>query len=291
MENRAHALWAGFFVLLMGVAVALTAWWLSGRGEETRDYLIVSRSAVSGLNPQAQVRYRGIRAGKVADISLDPQDPRTILILIRIDDDIPITQGTKAQLNAQGVTGLAYVMLDDDGSQPEPLRSSDGKPPRIALKPSTMDALADAARRIAAVFDDQGIAQIKRTLGNVAEASEGLREVPAILASVRQMLNAETVQRAQALLGHLEKTAGQAAPLTAEVRGLVASLTQLSKRFEQIGNEADKTTLPRLNRLLGELEQNSRQLNRVLEELEEAPQSVIFGRSGPLPGPGEGATK
>lgn len=291
MENRAHALWAGIFVLLMGVAVALTAWWLSGRGEETRDYLIVSRGAVSGLNPQAQVRYRGIRAGKVADVSLDPQDPRNILILIRIDDDIPITQGTQAQLNAQGVTGLVYVMLDDDGSQPEPLLSNDGKPPRIALKPSTMDALADAARRIAAVFDDQGIAQIKRTLGNVAEASEGLRELPAILASVRQMLNAETVQRAQALLGHLEKTAGQAAPLTAEVRGLVASLTQLSKRFEQIGNEADKTTLPRLNRLLGELEQNSRQLNRVLEELEDAPQSVIFGRSGPPPGPGEGATK
>ncbi|GAB2181662.1 MlaD family protein [Denitratisoma sp. agr-D3] len=291
MENRAHALMAGFFVLLLGLAVALAAWWLSGRGEETRDYLIVSRSAVSGLNPQAQVRYRGIRAGKVADVSLDPQDPRNILILIRIDDDIPITRATQAQLQAQGLTGLAYVMLDDDGSDPTPLAGRNGEPPRILLKASTMDAVAEAARRVAAVFDEQGVARIKRTLDNVAEASEGLKEMPAILASVRQILNADTVRRAQALLGHLEKTAGEAAPLTAELRQLVVSLNQLSQRFDQIGREAGATTVPRLNRLLGELEQNSRQLNRVLEEVEESPQALLFGRNPPPPGPGEGGSK
>ena len=288
MENRSHALIAGFFVIALGVCVALTGWWFSGRGEETRDYLIVTKGAITGLNPQAQVRYRGIRAGKVEDISLDPADPRNILILIRIDDDIPMTKGTTAQLNSQGVTGLAYVMLDDDGKQPEPLVGSETNPPRIELKPSTMDSLAEAARRIATVFDEKGVQNIKRTLGNVADASEGLKEMPAILASVKQVLNEDTVRRVQALVAHLEKTAGEAAPLTAEARELVVSLKHLSKRFEQIGNDTGNNTLPRLNKLLGELEQNSRQLNRVLEELEEAPQSVIFGRTAPAPGPGEG---
>lgn len=288
MENRSHALIAGFFVIVLGICVALTGWWFSGRGEETRDYLIVSKGAITGLNPQAQVRYRGIRAGKVEDISLDPADPRNILILIRIDDDIPMTKGTTAQLNSQGVTGLAYVMLDDDGNQPEPLVGSETNPPRIELKPSTMDSLAEAARRIATVFDEKGVQNIKRTLGNVADASEGLKEMPAILASVKQVLNEDTVRRVQALVAHLEKTAGEAAPLTAEARELVVSLKHLSKRFEQIGNDTGNNTLPRLNKLLGELEQNSRQLNRVLEELEEAPQSVIFGRKAPAPGPGEG---
>ncbi len=153
MENRSHALIAGFFVILLGLCVALVGWWFSGRSEETRDYLIVTRGSVVGLNPQAQVRYRGIRAGKVEDISLDPQDPRNILILIRIDDDIPMTEGTSARLNTQGVTGLAYVMLEDDGSAPTPLQGSKDNPPRIALSPSMMDSLTDAAGRIAAVFD------------------------------------------------------------------------------------------------------------------------------------------
>jgi len=288
MENRSHALIAGFFVLILGFCVALTGWWFSGRSEETRDYLIVTKGTITGLNPQAQVRFRGIRAGKVEDISLDPLDPRNILILIRIDDDIPITRGTTAQLNSQGVTGLAYVMLDDDGSQPEPLVGSEGKPPRIELKGSPMDSLLESAKRIASVFDEKGVQNIKRTLGNVADASEGLKEMPAILASVKQILNEDTVRRIQSLVSHLEKTAGEAAPLTAEARELVVSLKHLSKRFEQIGNDAGSNTLPRLNKLLGELEQNSRQLNKVLEEIEESPQSVIFGRTAPVPGPGEG---
>ena len=53
-------------------------------------------------------------------------------------------------------------------------------------------------------------------------------------------------------------------------------------------SEANATTLPRINGMLKELEQNSRALNRVLENMEDAPQSVIFGRAPAAPGPGEG---
>lgn len=291
MENRAHALIAGFFVILLGLALGLVGWWLSGRGEETRDYLVVSHGAISGLNAQAQVRYRGVRAGKVEDISLDPRDPRTILILIRIDDDIPVTRATRAQLNAQGVTGLAYVMLDDDGSDPALLEGKDGEPPRIELRSSAMDSLTDAARRIASVFDEKGVRDIHRTLGNLADASEGLKELPTVMAALRQALNPDTVHRVQALVRHLEQTAGAAAPLTVEARELLASLNQLSRRLDRLGADAGEDTLPRVNALLGELEQNSRQLNQVLEDIGDAPQSVLFGRVPPSPGPGEGKNR
>ncbi|HEX5393880.1 MAG TPA: MlaD family protein [Rhodocyclaceae bacterium] len=288
MENRSHALIAGIFVVVLSICIALVAWWFSGRGEETRDYLLVTRGNVTGLNPQAQVRYRGIRAGKVEDISLDPKDPRNILVLIRIDDDIPMTQGTTARLNSQGVTGLSYVMLEDDGTNPQPLVGQKGQPPRIALRASTMDSLSDAVGRIAKLFDDKTMQDMKRTLGNVADASEGMKELPAIMASVRQVLNEENLRNIRALVSHLEKTAGQAAPLTAQMREVAQSLQQLSKRFDQLGSEANATTLPRINGMLKELEQNSRALNRVLENMEDAPQSVIFGRVPAAPGPGEG---
>ena len=45
--------------------------------------------------------------------------------------------------------------------------------------------------------------------------------------------------------------------------------------------------LPRLNELADELGSSSRQLNRVLQTLEDSPQSLIFGRQNALPGPGE----
>ena len=287
MENRAHALAAGLFVVVLLLCVAAAAIWFSGRHENTRDYLIVTQRSVTGLNPQAQVRYRGIRAGKVEDIDLDLKNPRDILIRIRIDDDIPITRGTTAQLNHQGVTGLAYVMLEDDGRDAELLQAGEGELPRLTLGPSMMDSLAEAAARIGRLFDEASLKDVRRSLGNVAEATEGLKELPLILAQVKKALNDENLRRLSALLSHLERTAGEAAPLTAEVRGLVATMQSHSRRFDQLGQTASDGTLPRMNELLGELQQNSRQLHRVLENLEDSPQSVIFGRAVASPGPGE----
>lgn len=287
MENRSHALIAGFFILVMSAAVALVAWWLSERGEEMRDYLLVTQQSVTGLNPQAQVRYRGIRAGKVIDISIDPKDSRKLLVLIRIDDDIPITHSTTAKLNSQGVTGLSYVMLDDDGSDLRPLEAAPNDLPRIALQSSTVDTLALALGRVAQVFDDEGIRNLKRTLANVAAASEGMKEVPVILASVRKTLSEDNIARLNRILAQVEQTSGQGAPLTAEVRALVVSFRDLSTRIDQLGAEAGGDTLPRLNALLQSLDQSNRQFNRVLEHVDEAPQSLIFGRSPPPPGPGE----
>ncbi|CAB1369484.1 MlaD family protein [Denitratisoma oestradiolicum] len=294
MENRAHALAAGSFVILLGLILVLTAWWLEERHNDTREYLLVTTRSVTGLNPQAQVRYRGMRAGKVLDIFLDPRDPRLILVRINLDADLPMSRATRARLNAQGVTGLSYVMLEDDNSDPTPMTAVPGELPRIPLESSGVDAIGETAARIGRAFDERTVQDFKRTLANLAVASEGLKELPAILASLRQVLNEANLARLQKLLVHLEHTAGEAAPLTAELRGLVASLQGLSRRFDQLAIEAGETgreargeTLPRLHELMGDLQRNSRQLNRVLEGLEQSPQAVIFGRPAPAPGPGE----
>jgi phospholipid/cholesterol/gamma-HCH transport system substrate-binding protein len=132
MESRAHALAAGVFTLLLGLACALAVFWFSGKREATSEYILVSKGNVSGLNTQAQVRFRGIRAGKVQDIELDPNNPRNILITISIASDLPVTKGTTARLNYQGVTGLAYVQIEDGGTSAEPLVGQNGS--RRALR-------------------------------------------------------------------------------------------------------------------------------------------------------------
>ena len=77
MENRAHALAAGLFVIFLSVAMAAAAMWLSGETVIRDSYLLESKGSVSGLNPQAAVRYRGVDVGKVEDIRFDPENPRT----------------------------------------------------------------------------------------------------------------------------------------------------------------------------------------------------------------------
>jgi phospholipid/cholesterol/gamma-HCH transport system substrate-binding protein len=299
MESRSHALAAGIFTLLLGLAVALSVFWFSGRREAVSEYVLVTRGNVSGLNTQAQVRFRGIRAGKVTDIEIDPKDPRNILITISIDADLPVTKGTTARLNYQGVTGLASILLEDKGSNPEPLEGADGEPPRIALQPGFMDNLGEnaaelmtqmrqVAERTTALLSEQNVKRIGQTLANVEAAttdlSGSLKELPQLMASLRQALSDENVKRLSATLANMEKVSGEAAPLVASLQGVTKKIDAL---LGESGSEITQTTIPRLNALLQELAVNSRQMTRLLDQIEESPNMLVFGRPAPLPGPGE----
>lgn len=299
MESRAHALAAGIFTLLLGLAVALTAFWLSGKREATDEYVLVTRGNVSGLNTQAQVRFRGIRAGKVLDIDIDPKDPRNILITIGVSSDMPVTKGTTARLNYQGVTGLASVLLEDKGDNPAPLRSADGEPPRIELQPNFMDTLGDnaaelmtqmrqVAERTTALLSDQNVKRIGQTLANVemttAGLSDSMKDLPQVMASLKKALSEENIKRLNATLANAEKASAEAAPLIANLQGVSKKLDAL---LGESGGEITQTTLPRLNVLLQELSVNSRQMSRLLDQIEESPSMLIFGREARRPGPGE----
>lgn len=85
MENRSHALIAGLFTLLLGLAAVASVWWFGGKREVSNEFVVVTRQNVTGLSPQGQVRYRGISVGKVQSIDLDPKDVRNILIRIRVN--------------------------------------------------------------------------------------------------------------------------------------------------------------------------------------------------------------
>ena len=65
MENRAHALVAGIFVIVLSIAVALIAMRFSGSNIQYNSYQVVTKESVSGLNPQSAVHFRGVNIGKV----------------------------------------------------------------------------------------------------------------------------------------------------------------------------------------------------------------------------------
>jgi len=302
MENRSHALAAGIFTLLFLIAAAVALWWLGQDQGRNDRYVLETRRNVTGLNLQAQVRYRGIRAGKVDSIEPSAADPRILQVRISLDSKFKLTRGTTAQLGYQGVTGLAYVQLEDDGSNPAPLQAKEGEAPRIELKPTLLDTLGDKAgdivtqvsavtSRLSRLLDEKNTQNVARTLDNLATASDSARELPALMASLREALSEQNLKQLKQILAHLEKTAGETAPLTVEARNAVKSVTALTQRLDRIatgtGDEVAATTLPQANALMRELSANSRQLNRLLDNLENNPQMLLFGRSGGAPGPGE----
>ena len=112
-------------------------------------------------------------------------------------DASPVTQATFATLGYQGVTGLAFIALDDAGDDPAALTGADGGPPRLRLAPGLVDEVADAsvqtlhkvrelADRLTTLATPGNIARIERTLANLESASHGLdrtlKEAPQTLA-------------------------------------------------------------------------------------------------------------
>jgi phospholipid/cholesterol/gamma-HCH transport system substrate-binding protein len=289
-------------MIVLGIAAAGAIWWMGHPREAVNRYVLQTSGNVTGLNVQAPVRYRGIRAGRVEDITTDENNPRLILVTISLDQRFKLTRGTVAQLNTQGVTGLAYVQLEDDGNSPQVLAPVDGELPRIALQSSLLDRLgnhagdiaihvSEMAVRLNKLLDDRNLSNLSRSLDNIAAASEGLKEVPQVIASLKEVLSAENIRKLSVTLSRLEETAGEAAPLTREARTLVQNLTALAGRVDKLtssaGGELTGVTLPRVNGLVQELTETSHQLSRLLEAIERNPQSLVFGRRAPPPGPGE----
>lgn len=313
MENKAHALAAGLFTLLLATAVILAAMWFSGETYESTPYVLESKFAVTGLNEQAPVRYRGVTVGKVTKIRFDPQDPRIVLVEIAIQSSIKPTRETFAELRYQGVTGLAYIMLDDAQTESalllkpgaeQRLQPVGPHSARIPIRESIFASLAEVAqqvladaremaKRINTLLSDRNQQQITRALENVATATH---QVTALAKALEP-----AAKNSDALVADARKTFQQAEKLLAEVANTNRELAKRLDAIERVAGSAEKAggavaaladtlateTVPRINLLAEDLARASRSLDRLAHDLSQQPQSLVFGRKPGVPGPAE----
>jgi phospholipid/cholesterol/gamma-HCH transport system substrate-binding protein len=298
MENRSHALIAGIFTLLLGAAAVFAVWWFGGTREAMDDYIVTTQTSISGLNVQGQVRYRGVRVGRVVSIDFDPTNPGSTLIHIRVRKGLPITKGTIAQLGSQGVTGISHILLDETEKNAPPLVAPPGTPARIPMRETlslqelagagseTLDTLKDVLSAVNALLGPENRKKISTILSNLETASGNAREVSAQLKSFAKP---ENIRRLDALLDGAGKTVGEAGPFFAEARELVARLHSVGVKLDlALGASPDASgeAALRLDEIGSELTTSLRELNRVLQRIEESPQGVLFGYKR-QPGPGE----
>jgi phospholipid/cholesterol/gamma-HCH transport system substrate-binding protein len=303
MENKAHALIAGIFTIVLLTAAVLVGLWLNRDQVEWVPYQIATKLSVPGLNPQATVRYRGLDVGKVDDITFDPQAPGRILIHISVRPDTPITQSTFATLGYQGVTGIAYVQLDDDGSRPVKVPSNGKHIARIEMRPSLLDQLQnrglaileqteEIAKRINNLLEPVNQKAMLAAFDSVNKAATEIETIPRQLQPTLAQLPAMTRQAQQALSA-MTTLSKDASALVGNLNGVAATLqspqgplAQLAGSAEQIGavaNKLEHETLP----LAGDARSSMRALNRTLNTVNERPQSILFGSPAAAPGPGE----
>jgi phospholipid/cholesterol/gamma-HCH transport system substrate-binding protein len=308
MENKSHALAAGIFVVAVTVLLLGLAAWLT-RDTGVRDvYEISTRESVTGLQAQAPVRYRGVDVGKVASIGFDPQAPGNVLLRLEIDGEAPVTRDTFATLNLQGITGLAFIQLDDTGQPAPRLVRDDDHPPRIPLKSGLLANLTAKGELILERVE-QVTARVNQLLGDAnqrrfSSALENLGTAAADASRVAQRLDATIGKRVDPALAEastalrsvrksadeVEKTAaefGQAARRLSDKDGPMDRLAEGTQALSHAADSFNSATLPRVNRVTEETSRAVRQLSRAAININENPQSLIFGAGPVVPGPGE----
>jgi phospholipid/cholesterol/gamma-HCH transport system substrate-binding protein len=317
MENKSHALAAGIFVLVASALLAALAVWLTRDQGEYHLYEISTSEIVSGLQPQAPVRYRGVDVGKVAAIGFDPQKRGNVLVRLQVDEAAPMTQATFAQLNFQGVTGLAFVQLDDGGKAAPPLAHNDDQPPRIPLKPSLFGKLAergeviidqvekvtvqlnklladDNQKRIAIALE--GAAQATQNVASAVGAHAGAAGCPAGPGAGERACAGErddghdergSLQASSDKAGQAVDEVARTARRLNEKDGPIDRLAEGTQALSAAADAFNAATLPRINQATEETSRAVRRLSRAANAINDNPQSLIFGNGAANPGPGE----
>lgn len=322
MENKAHAMAAGIFVVVVAALTVVLAFWLSRDTGQRHRFALSTREAITGLQSQAAVRFRGVSVGKVEAIGFDAATPGNVLVSISVDAAAPLTRSTFATLGFQGVTGLAFVQLDDSGTSKEVLAPNDAEPPRIPLRQGLISKLTDQGGAIADQVNE-GAQRFNQLLSDpnqkafadaVVQLGAAARSVEKLSGQLGTVLNAQLgpdrvsipalVQDTRATMLSLQAAATETSRTAAEVGKTAGELTLAARRLNDKGGMLDRlndgadalasgaqtlnaTTLPRLHRATDDTSRAARQAGRAVSSINENPQSLLFGSGPARPGPGE----
>lgn len=296
MENKAHALMAGIFTIVLLIAAVFIALWFNRDRVERVPYEIATTLSVPGLNPQAGVRYRGLDVGRVDAVLFDPQKPGQILIRFSVSKDTPITNSTFATLSYQGVTGLAYVQLDDDGTKPVLLPSTKNKVARIPLRASLLDTLQlrglailqqteELASKVNLMLSEQNQKTILGAFSDVSAAANKIEKIPQQLQPTLDRMPA-LANKADAALNSINKLSNDALQITGKLNAAGGPIDSFGDTIDKVGSAASMVEY-QASPLIDETRTSMRSLNRALESFNQRPQGILFGPGHAQSGPGE----
>ena len=297
MGRDKHALITGLFLIFFVWAVTALTYWIGHFERERNVYVVATREAVSGLNPESTVFYRGIAVGKVITIQFDPNDSGIILIRIEVDKNIQFTRGVFATLRLKGVTGLTQIQLLDSGKLPAVLPPGDDPLSRIPLMPSMTDQLMTSGEAILhkadhlmvqlnALLNDNNAKNIGDILGNLNKLTGKLSDLQNSVDKALLGIPALTAD-SQKTLSHINALAIDLQTLTRDVQNLSLKTGHLVDTGETAGTLLMQSTLPKIDQLLTELHGAAQQVKRTATMLDNNPQALLLGPDKHDSGPGE----
>jgi phospholipid/cholesterol/gamma-HCH transport system substrate-binding protein len=288
--------------------------WLSAGGApgEFDFYTTYMNESVSGLSPDAALTYRGVNVGKVREITIDPNNPDRVRLLLQVKHGVPIKQDTEATLAMQGLTGLATIDLLGGSADSPPLTMTDGEPyPVIPSRPSLLvrldsvvsDLLGNLiamSKKVNEMLDDDSRANVAKTLAHIETitgtlAGESNRLGAIIGDAEATMKNARQASTALPdLMRDVSHSTQTLAVMAEQLRAAGETINATSKTLQRTaatsGTDVQRftaSTLPDITAMTRDLRDASENLRQISESIERDPSVLLYGRAEQKRGPGE----
>jgi phospholipid/cholesterol/gamma-HCH transport system substrate-binding protein len=310
---------AGVFVL--AAVVILVAFVAALRGCGTGDADLktyyATFSDISGLNRGADVRFGGVKVGRVTDLVPDPADREMIRVTAEVEGDIPVNSGSLASIEQITLTSSKHLEITTGAADAELHSDGDYLNSQIGAGAFGLPSLEGLVARLETLIDGLNV------VVGATEGEAGSVDLGAVLASFKATLDQGTTTLADLGgvlqenrpafkqmvdgLNDLEKAAEDMllqldeviaenrAPLhesaknleqftadaSRQMQELGESLKRLSTSLENVGANADDLMddqRPVLEEILANLQQTTRNLQRLSQTLADRPESLVRGK-------------
>ena len=166
--------------------------------------------------------------------------------------------------------------------------------------------LLETTQRLLTTFDRlldaDNTQKIERLIGNMERSSQELAtllhssntvtdKAGRLLDEIHPRELSATLDALRQASSSMKETSDSARPALLKFRQSLDEFERIGRHIEQSSAELSATinneTLPQAHELTEQLHQDAESLNRLMETLEQNPQSMIFGKPLAQPGPGE----
>ena len=287
-KNRTYFI-VGLFVTLAFLIAAFLIVWVNASKyfEKGTQYVSFFNESVQGLSKDSEVKYQGVKVGRVEDIRIAP-DNKTVAVYMLINLRGNLPQRVVAQLTMTGITGLMFINLvpRQPGQQISSPVTFATEYPVIPSMPSEISQILTGVKD---VVESVKKADLGATIKEIREAAAGIKNLSEGK-DVKQL-----IAKADSAVGYLrdalkrvDKTiaGGKLNNILSETHNAVKGASTLMHNLNTsvTGSKIADTlksarlTLDDARGLIDKLKRTTANLDMFIERIYQRPPDLLFGK-------------
>lgn len=312
MESHARYIIVGIAVVVFVVLVIASVLWLSEAGmHRDAEYYTVyfEEHTLDGLQIDSYVTMKGIRVGSVVDLQISPRNIEQVKVLIQLEEGTPVKTDTKAVINRNLLTGLAFIDLIGSTQEAKRLRQiprgedypviPEGRSEfkKIASTiPQVVDQVEEMVRKANAVLSEENRDNFSKLLVNLERASRAFADKEAQIGQT--ILHLESFAGELSSIGksldefsrNLSRFTKESGPQISEsLRSVSAAAAGINEETRKVSSSLRRSSELLVNDAHELTERLSTAAEKIAVAVEsfENPRTIITGPSADSLGPGE----